>query len=116
MAKYSNPYRASSHYNALFGYLMEHKEGVTFEELYNFSVTELELSESAALASISVVTSPNKLGEGRGDARGNMSAQGDKYYVSKELTTYVTPKGKAWEAQAMFLHFRRSPLAPLKRA
>jgi hypothetical protein len=91
--KTQNPYRKGTAYSAVFADLARGgKNGVTRQSLL----------KRHAPADVTVVLSPRAEGASRGDCRGNLSAQGHKYYVSKS-------EGK--DGQTRFvLHARKKEL------
>jgi hypothetical protein len=93
-SKNKNPYRDGTAYNKLFDYIRS-KQIVTVDELSKAGFKS---------ADISVILSPAKEGVGRGDPRGNLSAQGHLYFMDR-----MTKKNKG-EAQRFRLRWREVPL------
>jgi len=99
-----NPYKRGA-YHALFA-VMQASGIVTRSQLVSAAQKE-GMSESAANATVTVLLSPRET-SGRGDCRGNISAQGHIYFVEKLK--------KNGGEQRYRLRFRKTPLEPRTRA
>jgi len=78
--KRDNPYRQGDS-RELFDYIQK-KQLVTKEECRQWLVNELGKTYRAACATTTTVLSPRRSSK-RGDCRGNMSAEGQIYYMEK---------------------------------
>ena len=108
--EHKNPYRKGL-YNQIFEQWRSKKEkGATIDELITFTVG-LGKKLSAAEYAVTVVLSPREKSK-RGDCRGNLSAQGHKYFAHK-LGRSVNAGVK--EPQRLCLRWRKVELKPRNR-
>lgn len=116
--KNANPYNENTNYGKLFG-VMKKKQLFTRQDIMD-AASELEMSETGAAATVTVLLSPRET-DGRGDCRGNMSAQGHVYYVEKmkrktEKVTDEDGNEKTVKLPQKFrLRYRKEILEPRKR-
>lgn len=79
MSTNRSPYKRGN-YAKLFAYWQSEKKGIaTRQELVAYG-QKIGMSESEANASVTVILSPRET-DGRGDCRGNLSAQGHLYFA-----------------------------------
>ena len=97
-SKNNNPYRVGSKYHDLFAQVRK-KQVVTRQDL---------VEQGFSPHDVTVVLSPRAEGTGRGDCRGNMSAQGHVYYMEPL-------NKKKGETKRFRLRWRKTPLDALKR-
>ena len=93
--KNNNPYKAGSAYHKGFDVLRKAgQKGISKADL----AAQAGISEHDA----QVVLSPNALGEGRGDCRGNMSAAGHLYFTKARTPKTQKDRRKPKDANPSF--------------
>lgn len=81
MSANKNPY-ARGNYFAMFAFWQTECKGiVTKTQLVSYGTGKLGMTETAAVATATVMLSPREVDSDRGDCRGNFSAQGHVYFA-----------------------------------
>jgi len=106
-----NPYREGTNYHSLFGFIQSNQvvtRAALIEQATGLTDRKGNpLSETAAAATATVLLSPREV-DGRGDCRGNASAQGHVYFMQ--------PLNKVkGEPRKFRLRWRKTPLDRLSR-
>jgi hypothetical protein len=119
MATHQNPYNRGNYFNIMAFILEFAGKAFTKAQVMEHSMTELEMGEKAALASVGVVMSPRSIPDGKEwpVGAGNFSAQGHLYFLHKLNRKKVEDEegNEVLEEQRYQLRWRKESYHPFTR-
>ena len=119
MATQTNPYKRGNYFNIMAFILNFKGKAFTKSQVLEHAMTELDMTEKAAIASVGVVMSPRAIPDDKEwpAGAGNFSAQGHLYFLSKLNRKKVEDEegNEVLEEQRYQLRWRKEEYHPFTR-